>query len=289
MFVSPRHEYKSTCLDAATVRTQTARSAFGPATGSHLHTAHGASTISHLSYTPQPPVSTTHILCAQPPPAREVPFAKPTILSVRIFVQEQVLFLNHGPWSFPWSILGNPNLTGLVTLTQWTAISCIINSVFPFFCGILSPLPVEFHAVVLQEAGDHVPHISDEFRAYTDNTDLAILLNKDTFEPDPSVNTFKADSTSKGSWSVVLLIVRGLPRRPSLTGSPTVTFCSVHIDNVVAKQRDACMTFFTAFMDTCAGLLGGDFNMNAFLKVSDVISGPEFSAPGHSCPRVGLG
>ena len=68
--------------------------------------------------------------------------------------------------------------------------------------------------------------------------DLAILLNKDTFEPDPTVLTFKADSTSKSTWGMVLLIVRALLRRPSLSGTPTVTFCSVHIHNVVAKKRD---------------------------------------------------
>ena len=66
--------------------------------------------------------------------------------------------------------------------------------------------------------------------AYTGNTDLAILLNKDKFEQDPTVLTFKADSTSKGTWGMVLLIVRGLLRRPSL------------IHNVVAKKRDASTT-----------------------------------------------
>ena len=96
----------------------------------------------------------------------------------------------------------------------------------------------KFHAVILQEASDHVPHISDQFMAYTDNADLAILLNKDTFEPDPIVFTLKADSTSKGTWGMILLIVRGFLRRPSITGSPTVTFCPVHIHNVVAKKRD---------------------------------------------------
>ena len=68
------------------------------------------------------------------------------------------------------------------------------------------------------------PHISDQFIAYTGNTDLAILLNKDTFEPDPMVFAFKEDSTSKGTWGMVLLVVRGLLRRPSLSGTPTVTF-----------------------------------------------------------------
>ena len=91
--------------------------------------------------------------------------------------------------------------------------------------NIVSAACGKFHAVILQEASDHVPHIYDQFMAYTGNTDLAILLNKDTFEPDPIVLTFKADSTSKGAWGMVLLIVRGLLRRPSLSGSPTVTFC----------------------------------------------------------------
>ena len=36
---------------------------------------------------------------------------------------------------------------------------------------------------------------------------------------------------------MVLLIVRALLRRPSLSSTPTVTFCSVHIHNVVAKKR----------------------------------------------------
>ena len=75
----------------------------------------------------------------------------------------------------------------------------------------------KFHAVILQEASDHVPHISEQFLVCTGNTDLAILLNKDTFEPDPIVFTFKVDSTSKGTWSMVLLLVRGLLRRPSLS------------------------------------------------------------------------
>ena len=80
------------------------------------------------------------------------------------------------------------------------------------------------HAVILQEASDHVPHITDQFIAYTGNTDLAILLNKDTLEPNPAVFAFKEDSTSKGTWGMVQLIVRGLLRRPSLSGTPTVTF-----------------------------------------------------------------
>ena len=56
--------------------------------------------------------------------------------------------------------------------------------------NIVSAACGKFHAGILQEASDHVPHISDQFMAFTGNTDLAILINKDTFEPDPFVNTF---------------------------------------------------------------------------------------------------
>ena len=150
--------------------------------------------------------------------------------------------------------------------------------------NIVSAACGRFHAVILQEASDHVPHISDQFRVYTDNMDLAILLNNDTFEPDPIVLTFKADSTT---WGMVLLIVRGLLRRPSLSGTPTVTCCSVHVHNVVAKKRDAStelLQFLHAKMrEHNVDFIGGDFNMSAFSTVSDVFSDPEFSAPGHSC------
>ena len=62
--------------------------------------------------------------------------------------------------------------------------------------NIIAAICGRFHAVILQEASDHVSHISDQFIAYTGNTDLAILLNKDTLERDPAVFAFKEDSTS---------------------------------------------------------------------------------------------
>ena len=152
--------------------------------------------------------------------------------------------------------------------------------------NIVSAACGKFHAVILQEASDHVPHISDQFKAYTGNTDLAILLNKDTFEPELIVLTFKADSTSKGTWGMVLLIVRGLLRRPSLSGTPTVTFCSVHIHHVVAKKRDAStdlLRLLHGYMKQHnVVFIGGDFNMSAFSTVGDVFSDTEFSAHGNS-------
>ena len=136
----------------------------------------------------------------------------------------------------------------MVTLIQPTATSCIINIVSPLLqwnpgqarrnrTNIIAAASGKFHAVILQEASDHVPHIFDQFIAYTGNTDLAILLNKDTFESE--LVAFRESSTSKGTWGMVPLIVRALLRRPSLSGTPTVTFCSVHVHNVVAKKRVA--------------------------------------------------
>ena len=138
------------------------------------------------------------------------------------------------------------------------------------------------NAVILQEASDHVPHISDRFIAHTGNTDLAILLNKDTFEPIRAVYAFNESSTSKEAWRMVLPIVRGLLRR-SLSGTPTVTFCSVHIHNVVAKKRDASTERLHGYMrEHNVDFIGGDFNMSAFSTVGEVFSDTEFSAPGNS-------
>ena len=215
---------------------------------------------------------------------------------MQILVQELVLFLDHLPWFFRWSNLGNPNLTGLVTLIQPTAISCIIStvSVLQWNPGPARRNPTNiiaaacggFHAVILQEASDHVPHISDQVIAHTGNTDLAILLNKDTFEPDPTVLAFRKNSISKGTWGMVLLIVRALLRRPLLSKTSTVTFCSVHIQYVVAKKRDASTDLLQRLhgymKQHSVDFIGGDFNMSALSTVGDLFSDPEFSAPGNS-------
>ena len=85
---------------------------------------------------------------------------------------------------------------------------------------------------------------------------------------------------------MVLLIVRGLLRRHSLSGTPTVTFCSVHIHNVVAKKRDASTDLLQRLHGYMkqhnVDFIGDDFNMSAFSTVGDVFSDPEFSAPGNS-------
>ena len=103
----------------------------------------------------------------------------------------------------------------------------------------LSAACSRFHVVILQEASDHAPHVSDQFRTYTDGNDFAILLNKDTFEAGAAVFSISESSSSKDTRRHVAHVVRGLLRRPSAAGSPTVTFCSVHKQYKVAKKRDA--------------------------------------------------
>ena len=246
-----------------------------------------------------------HILCAQLLPTREVqvpPLREPTILLVQIFEQELVLFLNHEPWFFLWSILpmvkfgqSKPDRLGYIdtvdsdlmhhqyhqyrlSVQQWNPGPARRNptNIITAACG-------RFHAVILQVASDHVPHISDQFIAHTGNTDLAILLNKDTFEPDPTVLAFRENSTSKGTWCMVLLIVRGLLRRPSLSGTPTVTFCSVRIHNVVAKKRGASTDLLQRLHGYMkqhnVDFIGSVFNMSASFTVGDVFSDPEFQHP----------
>ena len=241
-----------------------------------------------------------HIMHDQLLLAREVPVPlwwERTILLLQILAQGLALFQNRESSFFFWSTLVNPNLKGTVVLIQPTVISCIINFVFPSFNGIqarraeilltlfLVPV-VSIMQLFFKKPVITSPHISEQFLVCTGNTDLAILLNKDTFEPDPIVLTFKVDSTSKGTWSMVLLIVRGLLRRPSLSGSPTVTFCSVHIHNVVAKKPVASTELLQRLhgymREHNVDFIGGDFNMSAFSTVGDVFTDAEFSAPGNS-------
>ena len=111
------------------------------------------------------------------------------------------------------------------------------------------------------------------------------MLKKNTFEPNAAYS-FNEASTSKDTWGMVLIIVRGLLRRPSLSGTPAVTFCSVHINNVVAKKRDASTDplrrLHGYMMQHNVDFMGDDFNMSFFSTVDDVFADPEFSAPRNS-------
>ena len=213
-------------------------------------------------------------------------------------VQGLFLFLNRVPSFFLWSTMVNPNLKGTMVLIQLTVISCIINSIFPFFNGTQARRAKILLTLFPQPVGSSMRLFYRKsvimFRT-SPISSLCILATRtllscstqDTFEPDPMVLAFKEDSTSKGTWGMFLLIVRGLLRRPSLSGTQTVTFCSVHIHNVVAKKRDASIELLQRLHGYMkkhkVDFIGSDFNMSAFLStVGDVFSDPEFSAPANS-------
>ena len=122
-----------------------------------------------------------------------------------------------------------------------------------------------FNAVLLQEAHDHVPHISDQFNTCSDERVLAILLNKDTFLPDAIKYPIIEESTSRTTWSLRALVVCGHLRRPPVGAPKMVTFCSVHLHNVVAKKRDAAtspLQRLHAHMKLFdVDFVGGDFNI----------------------------
>ena len=75
-----------------------------------------------------------------------------------------------------------------------------------------------FNAVLLQEAPDHVQHISDQFLVYTDGDDLAILLNRDTFLPGAVKFPIIEETKSKKTWGLKALVVCGYLRRQPAGG-----------------------------------------------------------------------
>ena len=193
-----------------------------------------------------------HIPASSPQPSKRVlvtPLRVPTLSSVLTPVLDVDHSLILCQPSYPWYVFAYPSHLGIATSTMQTVITCIINtdSVFQRNPGparrnptkIIAATCGRFHAVILQEASDHAPHFSDQFVPCTGDTDLAILLNMDTFEPNAAVVAFHEASTSKDTWGMVVLAVRRLLRRPSLSGSSTVTSYSVHLHNLVAKKRDA--------------------------------------------------
>ena len=124
-----------------------------------------------------------------------------------------------------------------------------------------------FNVVLLQEGADHVPHVSDQFTTYTDGDNLAILLNKDTFLPGAIKYPISEESTSKTTWGLKALVVRGHLRRLPIGASKTITLCTVHLHNVVAKKRDAATALLQRLHLHMQRLevefIGGDFNRAA--------------------------
>ena len=130
-----------------------------------------------------------------------------------------------------------------------------------------------FHSVILQEASDHVHHISDQSSRTQVIRTSPSCSARTLLSPNLAAIVITEASSSKDTRGTVLLVVRGLLRRPSLSGSPTVTLCSVHIHKVVAKKRDASADLLCRLhahmLQHNIDFIGGDFHMSAFSTVGD--------------------
>ena len=191
-----------------------------------------------------------HIMHVQPLPAREVPVPlwwERTILLLQILVQGLFLFLNRVPSFFLWSTLVNPNLKGTMVLIQLTVISCIINFVFPFFSGIQARRAEILLTLFPQPVGSSMrlfyrkpvimfrTSLISLWRSPATRTSLS-CSTRILMSLTPTVLTFYEQRYLEYD---ILLIVRGLLRRPCLSGSPTVTFYSVQYQSAWTQQRHA--------------------------------------------------
>ena len=148
LFVSPRHQYRVQvpCCSHRQDSSSSPRFLVPPlALICTLHMAHyhsctstSLATFSCFSYAQSylllPPMW-DHIIYVLPPQAKEMPVLpwwERKILLIRMHVQG-LFFLNRVPSFFLWSTLVHPNLMGKMVLILLTAISCIINSAFPFY------------------------------------------------------------------------------------------------------------------------------------------------------------
>ena len=143
-----------------------------------------------------------------------------------------------------------------------------------------------FHAVILQEVGDHVSHITENFNTYTDGNDLAILLNEDTFVSVSAVFPHLKSLHQQRHMGTCSSCRTWPPASPFCCRLPHghVLLCPLH--NKVAKKRDASTSLVLRLLEHIINhsvdFIGGGFNMSAFSTVGDVFSDPEFAAPGNS-------
>ena len=138
-----------------------------------------------------------------------------------------------------------------LSVLQWNPCPTRKNptQILPAACG-------RFQAVILQEAGitrRMFRSSSSRTPTATTSPSCSTRTRSDLLRSSPSPRPPQA----KTHGGIFALVVRGLPRRPSIADSPTVTFCSVHIHEKVATKRDASAS-----------------------TVGDVFSDPEFMAPG---------
>ena len=215
---------------------------------------------------------------------------------VQILVQELVLFLNHEPWFFLWSDLGNPNLTGLVTLTQPTAISCIINTVSQFFGGTqaqLAETPPQRHEDGFMRLSFKKPVIMFRTSPISSLRTLATRTSPSCSTRTPSSPTLWCLPSGKTPQAKVLGAWFYSSFEHCCAAPSSSTFRDINGHIVLSTHSHCrCQEAFasTDLLQRLHGcmkqdnvdFIGGDFNMSAFFTVGDVFSDTEFSAPGNS-------
>ena len=167
-------------------------------------------------------------------------------------------------------------------MLQWNPGPARKNStqIQPAVCG-------RSHVVILQQASDHAPLVSDQFVTYTGGTDLAMLLNKNTFEPDAAVAVINESSTSKDTWErwphwlfgdcYAAHLSRELLRSHSALSTFTMSW---------PEKRDASTSLLQALhahvLQHNVHFIGGDFNVSAHSTVGHVSADQEFAPPSSS-------
>ena len=193
------------------------------------------------------------------------------------------------------SNLVNPNLMGSATLTQLTAISCIINIVDLFFSGIQDrlagtpPMLSRRHVESSMRLSFKRPVIMSRTSLISSLHALATRTSLSCSTRTPLSLTLwclparkTPQAKVRGVWSYTSFEAHC----DALHFLVHRLFCSVHIHNVVAKKRDASTELLQrlqGYMEKHnVDFIGSDFNMSALSTVGDVFSDPEFSAPGNS-------
>ena len=103
----------------------------------------------------------------------------------------------------------------------------------------------------MQEASAHVRKITDQFRVYTDGSELAIPLTNNTVLSDAQALPNEEASTCGRTWQPIALLVRGMFRRLAIGATPTLTLCSLHLHHVGRQEARLCdLSSFSASATT---------------------------------------
>ena len=141
-----------------------------------------------------------------------------------------------------------------------------------------------FHAVLVQEAAYHIPHITKQF--HTHGRRQPGHLAQQRYVPARCGSVPDQRRNNKQNYmGLKALVVCGYLRRPPIGGPKSVTLCTVHLHNVVAKKRDIATSLlqrlYAHMLLLGVEFVGGDFNSAAEGIIADIFNDPEFMAPGY--------